>query len=463
MEDYEIRIRELETAKATLEEDMSRMLLRIEDIGWTKTIGSQSDYGPELEDLKTVSETLRDMVATHPLMERGVNLRHAYVYGRGIQYTNLKPKTKRFMEKYVNRECLFSTQATLSKVSARATDGNVFTLLDTLTGTVIRIPMNEISAYMTNPDSAEQLWYIKRTWTRRQTPTQKAEPYSVWYKVSDFDGPYLSIIDGVTVADPKRYTMFVERFNRQVGWTWGVPDFLPAMSWAIGYSEYLNNNAKLVEAFAAIAYVVKTKTRNGAKNVGAGIASAKSVAATASIGLDQELSAMPRSGSEVSFSNGRPMASMIASCMGISVIALLSDPGTGGGSYGTAQTLDFPTIRVMSAVQEMESGFQEQLLTFMGSKDIEVGFPAIETDAVYRQVSSITLAKEAGLLWREEARSAILDIMDISDIKEGLPPEVIVDNQNAGNKSTSSQGVKGAVKGGMNFDGNDQRDNGDYQ
>ena len=58
------------------------------------------------------------------------------------------------------------------------------------------------------------------------------------------------------------------------------------------------------------------------------MAAATGIGGTATHGDNTEISVMPTTGSSVNFSNGRPLAAMVATTFGVSIVALLADPGT---------------------------------------------------------------------------------------------------------------------------------------
>jgi hypothetical protein len=201
-----------------------------------------------------------------------------------------------------------------------------------------------------------------------------------------------------------------------------VPDGYPAITWAIAYAEYLKNNSKLVKAYAQIAWKASTKTQQGGQNIAAQI-SQPGVAGLATSGPQTDLTPMPRAGSDVSFENGRPLASMVAAALGVSVVALTADPGAAGSSYGSAQTLDTPTIIVMSTIQEGWKAFFEEVFRSLSAqgKPITTKFPQIENDPIYRQLQSLGLADGQGGLTQKEFREAVIKLLSIENPEAGLP------------------------------------------
>lgn len=421
--------------RQSLEERVSDLALRLDAIGWEPLQGWDPDGGGlSLDALKRTSEMLQDMVATASLMKRAAELRHGYVFGRGISYTNAKPRHQAIMDKPFNKKALFSMPAYEELMKWRLTDGNIFVLRDKTTGDAYRIPLKEITGYVADPMSSERVWYLQRTYNK--TVDGRTNKVTEWYPTSDYEGTVASSIDsgnGKAVTVNKKYQMVFFAFNRQPGFTFGVPDGYAAITWAKAYGEYLKNNSKLVKAYAQIAWKASTKSASGGNNVAAQI-SQPGVAGTATMGPTSDLTPMPRAGSDVNFENGRPLASMVAAALGVSVVALTADPGAAGSSYGSAQTLDAPTILVMVSIQEAWKAFYEEFFRPWQPKKneearLKVEFPSIETDPVYRQIQSLNMAYAAGALFQAEWRAAVLDLLDIADPKDGLP---VPDNFNAG-------------------------------
>lgn len=412
------QIENLSEDKMNLQEMVSDLALRLDTVGWVPGNGWDGESGMTLTALQETSKTLVDMVAQSPLMKRANQLRHGYVFGRGMLFSDIKPRHKKIMEAPFNKKCLFSMMAWEELMAARLTDGNLFVLRKVKDEEYYRIPLAEITGVVTDPDSDERVWYIQRTWTAKNS-SGKSETRVVWYPTNDYASrKHPSEISNKPVA--KDAVMHFMAFNRQVGFTFGVPDGYAAILWAIAYSEYLKNNSKLVKAYAQIAYKASTKTQNGANNIAAQIAQ-PGVAGTATMGPLQDLVPMPRAGSDVSFENGRPLASMVAASLGVSVVALLADPGAAGSSYGSAQTLDAPTIIVMASIQEAWKDFYTDLFGHVSGDPITVEFPSIENDQVYRQIQSLAQVYAQGGIHQEEFRAAVLDLLDIREPKDGLP------------------------------------------
>jgi hypothetical protein len=236
--------------------------------------------------------------------------------------------------------------------------------------------------------------------------------------------------------------MFYHSFNRQIGWTFGVPDAIAVIAWAKLYREFLENGAIMTKALAQFAYKLSSKGRSGINNAAAKIAvpdgQANRVGATAAMGSDVDLVPMPKAGAGYDFESGKSLASMIAAGLEVSVVALLADPGS-SGSYGTAQTLDTPTQKAMEIRQRAWGSLMKRILRYMGAPaEVEITWPSIETEPTHRMVQALSMAWESGILQADEFRVAILDILDIVPVQVAPPRGVMMPNNTEYAASTTN-------------------------
>ena len=321
-----------------------------------------------------------------------------------------------------------------------------------------RIPLDQISAVVTNPDDEEDIWYYRRSWTRKSSNLVGSggsdQALNVWYPADTYNpanGRYVARIDNQPVD--ANFRMFASRVNRRAGSIWGVPDAFPALPWAHAYNEYLKDGSRMLKALAMFAWQLKSRTKSGATNAAAAIASPATAGSTAVLGADMELSSLPRA-SAIDLTDGRPLGSMVASALEVSVVALLSDPGT-SGAYGTAQTLDVPTIKAMEARQHVWTLFYKRIMAFLGARDVEINWPKIETESSQRLMQALALARETNAIWDDEYRAAVIETLDIPKLHENLPPEQGAEQAAA--SAIPSQGNSGTV-GSMQDNANDLRD-----
>jgi predicted molibdopterin-dependent oxidoreductase YjgC len=99
----------------------------------------------------------------------------------------------------------------------------------------------------------------------------------------------------------------------------------------------------------------------------------------------------------------------------------------------------------------------------MGARNVEVKWPKMESEATYRQIQAISLAHEAGALWEDEYRSAILDELDVVPLHTGISPaakervDALAAAANNSGSGVPSPGNTGAV-GQMSNSDNTLRD-----
>lgn len=407
--------------------EMEMRMLQIEEIGWKRLYGDiDTEEGFSLDSLKTVSEDLYDMVATSPLISRAIELRHGYTFGKGFQLniTNDSKMVQNVLDNPYNWESLLADEATERLLVEDAAAGNAFHIKKGRgKGTkIISVPLSQITGIITDEDDAQRIHYFQRTWS------VKGKEQKEWIPLNRYVETGVKIPTSIqaTPSDPsvpvaKDTVGFVFSGMRPAGWTFGIPTALAAKAWLVMYTEALQNNAILVKALSQIAWKYTNKTGKGARAVGAEIASEKGVGGSISMADSQDVQAMPR-GNDVNFNNIQPLAALIASRFGVSVIALLASPGATGGSYGAATTLDEPTLNVMSTLRKKMRRYLEEILNSISpTVRVEISFPSMSTDADYRKVQALANAHSTGALFQREYRDAVLEIYPVPHQMKGLP------------------------------------------
>lgn len=442
---------------------MADVVLSLDDKGWSpfgQYLNSLDAFS--LESLHSLSVQLSERVDGNPLLKRGLGLRTSYVFGKGVEFEGVSARVRDMMESDNAQSVLFSSQAMAINEHSHFTAGQFFVLGDVNSKRVQRIPFAQISGWVTDPDDVEFVRYYRRTWTRNnQENGGQAVQVSVWYPSDLYNPPngYVTRIQNQPVDSSK--VMFASMVNKRAGTSWGVPDAFSAYPWAHAYNEYLKDGSRILKSLAMFAWQLKSKSKNGAATAAATIASPNSAGSTAILGADMELSSLPRSGS-VDLNSGRALAAMVASALEVSVVTLMSDPGT-SGAYGTAQTLDVPTIKAMEARQKIWEQFFKRVLKFMGARTVSVKWPKMESEATYRRIQAVSLAYESGGLWEDEYRSAVLDELDVVPMHRGISPAAqnkiaaISNPQPAPSTATPGNGNTGAV-GQMSDGDNSMRD-----
>lgn len=434
--------------------DMARVMLNIEDQGWT-LLGLNTPVGDSfsLEELHSLSDKLTEKCDGNPLLKRGFGLRSSYVFGKGVSFEGFSAKrVENLVYDIQNQQALFSAEAMIINERSNFTSGQFFILGDNVSKKLQRIPFKEITGWVTDPDDSESMRFVRRSWSRIDIDGKSSTVHE-WYPVDTYEpGQRVRTIQKQPVNYGK--TMFPFTVNRRSGSVWGVPDAFAAYPWAYAYNDYLKDGARILKALSMFAWSLKTKSKAGSQAAAASIATPQSAGSTAIIGDGMELSALPRSGGGVDLGNGRPLASMVASALEVSVVALMSDPGT-SGAYGVAQTLDVPTLKAMQARQKLWELYLDRIFRFFGDKKVAVKWPKMESESSYRQLQSLALAKESGAIWMDEFRNSVLDELDIVALHTEAPDDGM-SSTSSSQSAVPSQGNSGAV-GSMQDNTNDIR------
>ena len=449
-------------ALAESQRDMQMRMLQIEEIGWKRLYGEvDTEEGFSLDSLKSVSEDLYDMVATSPLISRAIELRHGYTFGKGFQLNipdNAK-MVKNVLDNPYNWESVLADEATERLLIEDAAAGNAFHIKKGRgKGTkIISVPLSQITGIITDDDDAQRIHYFQRTWSVKGQEQREWIPLNRYVETGVTLPRSIRALESDPAVPVAQDTVgFVFSGMRPAGWTFGIPTALAAKAWLVMYTEALQNNAILVKALSQIAWKYTNKTGKGARAVGAEIASEKGVGGSISMGDTQDVQAMPR-GNDVNFNNVQPLAALVASRFGVSVIALLASPGATGGSYGAATTLDEPTLNVMSTLRKKMKRYIEEILNSISpTVEVKIEFPSMSVDADYRKVQALANAHATGALFQSEYRAAVLEVYPVPDQRKGLPRpngfNTYVDPNSTADSTpgVAAQGKSGSVPGGTN-------------
>jgi hypothetical protein len=408
---------------------LARATLEFDDKGWSP-INQFTDEGVLLEDVKIVARNARRQSASNPLLKRGAMLRSSYVFGRGFKMSSRnRPLPARFqniIDDPINQKVLFSESGAKKNERALFTDGNFFVRYDRRNRRFSRVPLDEIAGWATDPDDPEIIRYYLREYARREPVTDPynsylAETIKVWYPLDYVENPVSRIND---IPVDKNFVIIDTKANDETGGLWGLPDALPALPWSWAYSEYLKDGSKMLKALSGIAWQVKTKSAKGGNNISSKLINNREVAATAVTGADVELSAMPRNNS-VDLDTGRPLASMAATAMEVSVDALLSGPGIQGG--GGSQILDQSTLNAAYGRQGNWADFYIRVLRVLGVPEPSVTFNNIIVDPAYRTIQSLSQAWMTGLFDAQVMQDAMSEQLGI-EAPGSVPQGVLVPN-----------------------------------
>lgn len=471
-----------------------RDILHIEDEGWTifSKIGvDASSKGISLDDARKVTTYVEKQTKVlGGLLGRGLRLKNNHAFGRGYEIRQvgtdeMKSWVKNIIQDEDNLSAVFSSTAIKELNRILFTSGNLILMYDSTDKTFERLSIDvNVQAALCYPQDKGRIKYILREYTDRDdvrgeskvvrewVPTlayrerlrarKEKMPASIPYKASG------RVEDSIPV---RRDAVIIEkRINKDIGETWGIPDGFAAAPWAVMYSTYLKDGAKLQNALAAISFIVKAKTEVAAKAAGAKISSGR-VAQAAITGPETSIDSMPRSGA-VDLYEGRPLQAQAAASMDVSVTGLAADPGL-GGSYASESALSQPEQLAALSRQEDFVDIFRQIFLAIGAKEMEINFRRLDVDPIHRTMQSLNMARDRGGINQEEYRKRTTELLDIDVTGRSLPeldewtgkpvePEPVddsVDDSPDGTlpSSTPGQGVSGGV-GSLDDNGNDARD-----
>ena len=345
--------------------------LALEDRGWVR-LGSDGQAFDKTY-LNTAAQVCRAAAVLSPLIVRATGLRVAYVWGNGVTITaddgsaadgtgaagaqDVNAVVQAFLDDDLNRAAFTSGQAREVGERALATDGNLFLALptDPVSGRVqVRtVPFTQITDVVTNPEDRNDVWFYRRTYSVTATVPDPSGARTV-NESRDVYHPAVTFRPRSRPQQLNSRTVMWDQpivhvaVNRQDEWTYGVGDMYAALPWARGYNEFLQDWAKLMRSLSKIAWAATSKTGAGGAKVRQAMSAQTDAGAVATLGADQQLTAVSKSGATIDAGSGRPLAAQVASAVGLPVTLLLADPGV-TGARAVAETLDEPTYLAMNA------------------------------------------------------------------------------------------------------------------
>lgn len=418
--------------------DSVRAMMSYDEVGWTAISGITGEGSPglSLRTLKDSSKQIREYAVGNPLIKRGLNLRYSYVWSKGVHIPGVNEETgkrgrpsnlEKFYRHPTNQDSFFSDSAHQAMEFAAGTDG-CFLLLGEEASKVVRpIPVSEIAGVYVNPEFSGEIWAILREWNPNPN---NADTRRRWYYSDQFTGTkQKSIKDeiGNSVPVDNKHTLLDFWANRQVGWAYGVPDALAAMGYVRQYTELMMNGKTMTDALARFASKVKVGSKAGANNVGVKLGNGGAGQA-AVIGEGNEMDIFSAAGKTYDFNGIRPVASLVATAMEVSIVHLLSDPGASGSSYGAASNLDLPTKRAMVARQNAWRAFIERVIKWGAGEDLNVSFPSLDDPDPYREAQVVALAWNSGTVHADEVRPRFLEVANLVSHNEESPEGVLIPN-----------------------------------
>jgi hypothetical protein len=351
----------VETLTYRLEESIAQLELARENAGWMK-LSEQYQQEFTRDGLIKAAEMGRLFGIANPIIKRGREVRHAYVWGQGVTIAavdqDVNDVVQAFIDDEGNREAFFGAQARQQYEGCLFDEGNFFLthFTNPLTGRVkVRtIPFDEIQDVITAPGDKATPWFYLRQWVEQGADGKDAQ-MKAYYPALKYQPRMKTLrIDKIPVLwdAPIRHV----KVNAGSNWKFGIGDSYAAIPWAMSHKGFLEDWALLMKALAKIAFVSSSKTGAASQSKRAALQGMAGLPAGSSVNMsdDQKIEAMPKSGATLDSESSRPLATMAATAMGIPVTIALADPGQ-TGARATAETLDLPTRLTMEARQQLNA------------------------------------------------------------------------------------------------------------
>lgn len=434
-----------------LEEHMANLDLYLDQAGWTSLSGltSYEDDGPDLSQLHRASKHIRRMRGMNVWVKRGLSLRASYIWDGGIHYdipqvikrkrgpapketADLETLKKR-MRHPVNQRNFFSQAAREEREAALYCDSQVFYIGDDKDYTIRQVPITRITGVFSNPDYPEEVWAYRHSWYPTENGKVATDLKHEWIFLSAFvdqRGKHSSIQDEVGASHPvaKTKRMFGNPVNSNSGWVFGVPDALGAMAWAEQYRQFMISGKRMSDAMAKIWAVAATNTQKGAEGVGVRMGSVGD-GSVAAMGVSQTLSPLATAGQSYDFKKGLDLLAAFAAGVDVSVVALSSNPGSAGASYGAAKALELPEQLTTKARRQYHIDLDREVMTWLGyPEERDIWFdPIKESSEMYRDIQGIMLKWGTGQYEAEEIKADLEALMGRWSIKP-IPDGILLPN-----------------------------------
>lgn len=440
-----------------LQESLAQLEQGLYEPGWVRA-AAQLQVEFSAEGLVQLRAICKLYAIKNPLITRGLNLRSAYVWGRGVEITarangknlenpgeqDVQAVISAFLNNPKNVAQLTGPEARDQLEHALGTDGEIYVACFTrpTTGQVqVRVLCaDEIVEMITDPHDRTCVWFYRRRYIQTvydldtgvfNESTVEAYHPDINYKPTPGIRARTRIGAWPVMWDAPILHMAV---NEPLGWQRGIPDVYAALDWTKAYTEFLTDWARLMRSLSRYAWKATApgakaaqlrSTFAAAPTRDALNGSHNSAGATAIMAPDVALEAISKSGATIDADSGRPLVTMVAAALGLPVTVLLGDPGL-TGARATAETLDNPTNLVMGQRQAAWSGFYKTLLNYVIAEAVRARtlLGAIIYDPFY-QAETVTLAGDT---------STEIDIAwpDMTDIDPAVLVEAIVKAQSMG-------------------------------
>ena len=408
--------------------------LRLEDYMWEPITGWSRDDGLSIERLKVEADHCRQLYAINPLIKKAITARVGMIHGRGARITladgSVSDKLTRELK--ANDRKMFGSVARARLETELSNAGNVWAMKQRGKPAVI-VPLSQISGYVSDADDPATVLYWRRTYsavvTDADTGMNVTKSVDEYIPTPANTRPELQI---GTVPVRVGATMIHIAANRQEGWVLGLPDVFAAKFWTKGHKEMFEAGHEYALAQGEFAATVTGGTGMSASLAASRLADAPrrdpetgapygyGGTAVMSDGLSYQL--MGKMGSGVDFTSYDRIAGLIAAAVGVPLEVILAT------SDSEEVSLEQSVVEDMKLRQKLWSEFYEDYLSEL---TVDVLWPRIKQDTLYRMQQSIEIANRTNTLRAEEKRLLALESFNLGGKADDLPsiedhPDVMV-------------------------------------
>jgi hypothetical protein len=427
---------EMMNVSLRVEEQMSSLSLMLDSQGWLDLTAYPED-GPTLAQVQEAGRKLRSLTGLNSPIGAGARLRHAYVWEGGLHHDGIPGarqgrglNVQAIINDPINQANFFGSAARERQEKACYTNGHYFVIGEEAkrgrngrAGTPKRLrnlPLYQITAAYVNPDDPTEVWAVRRSWSKDGLQSNSGvvgvdgtlEHEWIWMYTQQDIRPASIKYNGADEAVNRNKVLFMEQVNRLDGWTWGLPDAIAAMAWADQHRRGVLNGLKMQEALATLAFKLKGQSANAVNGAASKVQNNTVKGGTAAMVDGMDVAALSTAGRGYDFDSLRPVLALVAAAIDVSVVALSSDPGAAGSSYGSAQTLDAPTRLRMMARRLIHMDFERTVLEWLGAPDAKVYYdPMIDGAELYRELQALLLPYLQGLYSPQQQRDIIDSFM----------------------------------------------------
>lgn len=427
---------EMMNASLRMEEQMSSLTLLLDSQGWVD-LSAYPEDGPTLAQVQEAGRKLRNLTGLNSPIGAGARLRHAYIWEGGLHHDGVPggrqgpgANVKKILADPINQANFFGASARERQEKACYTNGHYFVIGEEsrpargkkpATPKRLRnLPLYQITAAYVNPDDPTEVWAVRRSWSKDGLQSNSGvvgadgtlEHEWIWMYTQRDIRPASIQYNGASEAVNGSKVLFMEQVNRLDGWTWGLPDAIAAMAWADQHRRGVLNGLKMQEALATLAFKLKGQSANAVNGAASKVQNNTNKGGTAAMVDGMDVAALSTAGRGYDFDSLRPVLALVAAAIDVSVVALSSDPGTAGSSYGAGSLLDAPTRLRMMARRLIHIDFEHTVLEWLGAPDAKVWFdPMVDGAELYRELQALLLPYLQGLYSPQQQRDIIDSFM----------------------------------------------------